>query len=151
MSNKNNLDSSDISNAISGLSSSNYDLIRDSSGSGIENVTFSLYLDAKTSIYLYLNPAKGYTGTPTVSAYSVENVGGKYRIVVPGLGAYQLGTINSVTVTANGNFTISNISAYAYAKLILNSGTTSDKAKYAMAALYNYCEAAKDYRTAHSS
>ncbi|MBP3854798.1 MAG: hypothetical protein IK990_04165, partial [Ruminiclostridium sp.] len=146
MSNKNNLDSSDISTAKSGLSSSNYDLIRNTGQSGIENVTFSLYLDAKTSIYLYLNPAKDYTGTPTVSAYSVENVGGRYRIVVPNLGAAQLSDISSVTVTANSNFTISNISAYAYAKLILNSDTTSEKAKYAMAALYNYCQAAKAYK-----
>lgn len=130
-----------------------YNVVHESNGSGVEQVTFSLYLDTDTSIYFYVKPASDFSGEVTAAidggsdnaAEAMED--GRYRIAVPGIAAHLLGTDYTVNVSAGSDFTIT-ASAMAYVNSVLHSGAYAEDADalYAMTALYRYYAAAAAYK-----
>ena len=123
-------------------------MVRDPGESGIEKVTFSLYLDSDTALYFYLKPNDGFSGdvTALIDGENVaEKVGDRYRVAVPDISAHLLGTEYTVDVNAGGNFQLK-ASAMSYVKLAFDAYTgTTDKdehAQKAMTALYRYYAAA---------
>lgn len=129
-------------------------ILRNSDGSGIEKITFSLYLDSDTSLYFYLQPEAAFDGT--LQAYlrdsdgeiTVKKTGdGRYRVAVPGIPAHKLGTDYTVAVTAGGAFAL-RASAMSYVNALLHAEAYRNNlpARYAMTALYHYCQAAAAYR-----
>ena len=115
----------------------------------IASTTYSLLLDAETTIYVYLKPADGYTGDIAVSvngtAAEAELLAdGRYRVAVPNIAAHKLGDTYTIqAVTANGTAKVE-VSAMSYAQGLLNAAAYAENtnAQNAMAALYKYYEAA---------
>lgn len=122
---------------------------------GISGVSRALALDHGTDILLYFTCADGYTPAATVTdkdgnavACSLtKDESGRYVLTIPNISAHKLGDFYTVSVDG-GAMTI-NISALSYAYSILNSATSSENLKYAVAALYNYYQAAIAYQAAH--
>jgi len=123
---------------------------RDCGDSDIENISFSLYPDAETSIYVYLQPKEGYDGTLLVNNGKYEALrqdDGRYLVIIPNIAAHQLGKTYELNImTESGNAQIS-VSAMSYVYELLNSETYQDNetAKNAVAALYAYHTAADKY------
>ena len=133
---------------------SGYAIARDTGDTGIESVTYSLNLQSETSIYLYLQPKAGFSGSVTAAENGskltcVHLSDGRYRVTIPNIQAHQLGDTHTVTVSAGGEFTIK-VSALSYVHTALNSSDpkfTNTDAQYAVSSLYYYYKATTDYQS----
>ena len=120
----------------------------------ITGVSRALALDHGTDILLYFTCADGYTPNASVTDKDnnavecslAKDESGRYVLTIPNISAHKLGDFYTVSVDG-GAMTI-NISALSYAYSILNSATSSENLKYAVAALYNYYQAAIAYQAA---
>lgn len=110
----------------------------------IQKITYSLYLDSKTSIYLYLQAAENYSGEIGVAlddqpVSAVQEADGRCRITIPDLSADELGEMHRVVITTDGEDPLTvQLSALSYVKACLEDESASDAMIDAMAALYNY-------------
>ena len=117
------------------------------SNANIRKVTYSLYLDSKTSIYLYLQPAADYSGDISAAVDGqpvsvVPEAGGRYRVTIPDLSADQLGDMHQVVISTDGADPLTvQVSALSYVKACLEDENASDSMIDAMAALYYYSTA----------
>ena len=130
-----------------------YQIIRDNQCSDISNIGFSLLLDSKTSIRVYLTPADGFNGTFTSvtvdgKSATVTPKSGMYMIEIQNISAHELSTTHTVVVTtANGTATIT-VSALSYVYRLLEVYPTDTVAKNAAVAIYRYSLAADAYKQA---
>ncbi|MBQ6465233.1 MAG: hypothetical protein IJJ43_03060, partial [Oscillospiraceae bacterium] len=111
----------------------------------IDAISFSLYADSETRVYLYLNMKEGYAGTPTATlggeslTVSPTGVTGEYRIILPALKANGLGNMLTVTVSDGTASTTVKVSALSYVRSVLDPGKTKTEAvKNFASALYQY-------------
>ena len=107
--------------------------------SKISKVSFSLHLDSDTSIYLYFTPVSGYKGSVSATvdgkAASVRKLqDGRYKVVIPNIGAHMLGNKYAVVLKTGSSSTSVNVSALSYANSVINT----EKGKELGMALYNY-------------
>ncbi len=114
--------------------------------SRIEKVTFSLYLDTDTAIYLYFKPISSYKGSAkaTVNGTSVpvyKMSDGRFRVEVKDIGAHNLGKNYKVELKTGNTSTIVNISVLSYVKAILDSSKDENEINLAMAIYYYYLKA----------
>ena len=141
--------------ARSGVQS--YAVIRDTGGSQIDKVTYTLYLESATTVSVYLKTRDGYEGD--VVAYldsGTENVAekqadGRYRVQITNISAHLLGEPHEIRVNAGGEAVVT-ISALSYIQTVLNSETYQSNTKMlnAVTSLYNYYTAVMAYRSAQS-
>ncbi len=122
---------------------------RDVTGTDINKITYSLYLDSKISIYLYLKMNDGYSGAAPTAKDGDKNFrvakmsDSRYRVVIPNIKASQLGTNNKVVITAGDKSCTVTVSPLSYVYTVLtNTGSYDPSAKAAMASLYKYYIAA---------
>ena len=114
------------------------------SNRNIEKITYSLYLDSKTSIYLYLQTAKDYNGAIGVSlnggqVSAVLTEDSRYRITIPDLSADELDHMHQVVIITDGADPLTvQVSVLSYIKACLEDENSSDDMIDAMAALYGY-------------
>ena len=121
-------------------------------GSPIVNVKQALYLDSETSIYLHLEMQDDYSGgIPTAkigdkSLKVTRMSDGRYRVIIPSIRATQLGNKYEVVITADGKNCTVSVSALSYVyKVLANPDNYYPSAQAAVASLYRYYEAAKQY------
>ena len=119
----------------------------------IPKTSRSLLLDDKTSIVIYLTPGGSFyvpsvTVTDSegrkVAFISEKQTDGRFRVVIPEIGASALGESFTVSID-NGKLTFTNLSALSYAYSVL-AGETSEANRNAVSALYAYSDAALDYK-----
>lgn len=129
-----------------------YAVIRETRGSDIRKITYSLLLDSETSVYIYLEPEKGYCGEMTVrtdgaSAKAVRLPDGRYRVAIPDISAHRLGETHGIEITTDHGTAFVAVSALSYVSGVLHSAVYGDDlyAQNAVAALYKYYEAAEAY------
>lgn len=122
--------------------------------SDISKVTYSLALDSNTSIYLYIQPVDGYTGSVTVTVNGETTAAtlssdGRYRVITPGISAHQLGDAYKVEITTTNSTSTVNVSAMSYVYACLNKTSADETLTNAVAALYKYYQAADAYKIAN--
>ena len=135
---------SSIETARNGVSGQ--EIIKQLEGSGIEDVKFSLTLNAQTIINVFFKPesgvafSSGYVGTTTL------NGGTYYQINTAKIGPRNLGKMYTITAKTDSGTAEVKVSAmsYVYAVLATNSAFTEAQ-QYAMAAYYDYWRAANAY------
>ncbi len=133
----------DVMNAANAVSV--YRFLKDLENSGIGDVKFSLVLNSKTMISVFLKPEEGET--ITTPGGTVLNVGGEtyYQFNSAKIGPINLGkTYDFIVSTERGTATV-HVSAMSYVDTILNTGNYSDEQMLAMTAFYYYYKAARDY------
>lgn len=118
----------------------------------IGKITFTLLLDSNTAIYVYFTPADGYNGEISfaVDGTPVEAVetSGRYLVKIEGIPAHLLGTTHTVTATTTNGTSTAEVSAMSYIPSLLQTEAYQNdpNAQNAMAALYHYFAAAKQYK-----
>ena len=133
---------------------SKYAYLSDGEIPGITDVTKSLSLDSKTAINLFFAFDDRLTQAPSVVVKNAEgnavdyeltlvNNGRRYRLTIPEIYAHKLGEV--YTITVNDTMTI-RTSALSYAYAVLQSEQMTDAAKKAVAAMYQYYQAAVSYQ-----
>lgn len=121
------------------------------------NVTYSLDFETTTAIRLYIAPPEGGFAGPvsvTVDGQSVDPVllsDGRYRIDINNISAKNLGVGHDIRFSygegEGQSFTVSNLSALSYVRLIMDNSNNfhnESEAQYAMCALYRYWQAAQN-------
>ena len=128
-------------------------LTKDLGTSGI-TVSYTLNLDAKTSVYLYLKAEAGVTvesATVDGKKAALKNVninGEAYKqIRITNIAADKLGKAYTDAVTTSSGTAQITVSALSYVNTILNSTSFNRDAQAAMAAFYRYYEAAAAYKS----
>ena len=121
-------------------------------GCGVEEATQSLKLSTGTDIVLYF---KMQDGASVVSATidgeattPMQGSDGRWAVTVPNIKAQDLGLNYNVSVqTSTGATVKAKVSALSYASALFASDSykDNDQARYAMAALYRYWDAAVKY------
>ena len=120
----------------------------------IRSVFCSLILDSVTSVYLYLTPAEGYTGTVSalldgVSVPVTQEADGRYLVVIPAISADRLGEMYHIEILTDGaEPMIVQLSALSYVKACLENEASSAEMVNAMAALYHYYKASDTLKQA---
>ena len=131
-----------------------YDRVIDLGTSDISEITYSLSLDAETSLNVFVKPKKNYSGDVKIkvkgsslkSYTAVKQADGRYKVTIPNIAAHQLGNAFTVTAeTANGKASCS-ISAISYVYSVLRAGTFDENALNAVSAFYKYYDATMKYR-----
>ena len=128
-----------------------YEVTRNLVSEDIEKITFALVLDSSTSIYLYIKPAEGYTGSVSAAvdgtAAEAESLAdGRYRVMTPGISAHKLGDNYTVTITTDNGTSTVRISAMSYAYACISNTSSTEDAKNSAAALYSYYKAADTFK-----
>ena len=130
-----------------------YRIVRDPGTSGLEKITYSLYLDAETSVYVYLKPAGGYDGIVRVTENGQEvktelMSDGRYRADIFNISAHRLGDTHNLQVETDNGTAKVDVSALSYVDSLLNAAAYADDthARNAMAAFYEYYVAADAYK-----
>ncbi len=125
--------------------------------SDIDDITFSLSLNAETLLNVFVTPKEGYAGNLTISVdglaedeYTVEFTGSRYKVVIPNISAHKLGQTYTVRIVTENGISIYNVSALSYVYAVLNSESFDSVAKDAVASIYKYYEATINYRAAHN-
>lgn len=123
--------------------------------SDIEKVTYSLSLNADTSINVYLKGKENYDGDVTVTVngntvQAVKQSDGRWKIVIPNIPAHMLGAVYNISVTTTNGTADCSVSALSYVRSVLNSDSFNDTAKNAVASLYYYYAATMEYSNANS-
>ena len=109
----------------------------------ISAVNISLNLKSQTSIYVYVTPITGYTGSLTCTeGYAVKQVGARYRVIIPNVMAHQLGDMHTLHLTTTAGSVEVHVSALSYANSIFNSSSMGTTDKYFAVALFKYYQAA---------
>lgn len=85
---------------------SDYAVVRETGESDLEKITYSLYLDAETSVYVYLKPNADYTGNLTVTVDGSEaeaelQKDGRYRVAIRDISAHRLGDTHTILATTD--------------------------------------------------
>ncbi|WP_295078977.1 CotH kinase family protein [Ruminococcus sp.] len=128
--------------------------ILDLGGSDIQQITYSLSLDAATELNIFIQPKKEYDGEVTVtinkdgepaSYKSVKQSDNRYKITIPNISAHKLGYTYSVTAATSDGTATCSVSALSYIYAILNSDSYDDTAKNAVSSFYNYYDATMKY------
>lgn len=122
--------------------------VKDIVSADLSNISYSLVLDADTSLNITIKPQSNYKGNVKVTldgkSVTPKKVGNNYVLTIPGISAHKLGDTYSVTVkTTNGTSTFK-ASALSYANDAIND-PYDDSEVYAMCALYDYYQAAVNY------
>ncbi len=136
----------EVRNAVVG-----HAIVRDPGNSEIERVTFSLYMDTETSIFVYLYVRDGYGGPVSATLDDgTENVAekvsdGVYRVKIRNISAHRLGEQYNIVVSAGESFTVT-VSALSYVQGILASDAyrNNSEAVSAVVAFYYYYRRAVD-------
>ena len=121
-------------------------------GSGIENILFSLTLNAETKINVFVKPKDGVTILS--EGYTLTSIGGEtyYRFTTAPIGPLNLGKTQTFTIQTSAGQATVKASAMSYVKSILeynDASVISPEKKLAMVAYYNYFTAALAYKAAH--
>jgi hypothetical protein len=122
----------------------------------VEKVTFALALDSNTSIYLYVKPQDGYSGSVSAavggkSADAVPGSDGRYRITIPGISAHKLGDTYEVKITTDNGVSTVKISAMSYVYACLTNENSTPAEKNCAAALGSYFKAAVAFKNEANS
>lgn len=116
------------------------------SATGISVTSYSLELDADTSVFLYFTPNGAGSHTFKVDGVAVQPVldgENRYKVVIPNIKALVLDKTHTVTV--DDSLTVE-VSPFSYANSVMKFAWTEDYEKDAMTALYNYWVASKAYK-----
>ena len=109
----------------------------------IKKVRFSLNLETRTEICLYLSMAKDFSGTPTAklpdgTELTVKKSGQKFKVLLPPYYAAELGTPRTVILSDGSSELEVQVSVLSYVQEVLNSSKASESQKDAVTALYHY-------------
>ena len=137
-----------IAAAKSGLSEmANTDIIKELDGSGIMDAKFTLVLNSKTVIGVYVKPESGAKVTST--GFKKTKLSGEvyYLYKTPKIGPKNLGKLYTVKAETNVGTTAATVkgSAMSYVKAVLDNPDFAQEKQYAMAAYYYYYLAAQAY------
>ena len=152
------LSDAEVTSALTDLG--NYNMTKSIENTQIADVKVSLKFDTETSIYLYIIPEDGYTGSVSIDnrvlgesdktslTLNDSSTVTAYKVKAADVPAHLLSQDYTVTLNANGEGSVK-VSAFAYANQLANSDNAAlatDSAKNAMAALYYYGKAAAAYK-----
>ncbi len=120
--------------------------VKTSLSSKIAKVTYSLYLDSDTAIYVYFKPAENYKGGAEATVNGIKakvllTEDGRFKVVIPNIAAHRLGRNYIVRLITDDRLENTvEISALSYAKAILENPKASQEERdiNAMMALYKY-------------
>lgn len=120
----------------------------------ITKITYSLVLNAETTINVFVAPAADYTGNVAISIndlsedeYTVaKQADGRYKIVISNISAHNLGKTFNVKVTTENGVSTYDVSVLSYVNTVLNSESFDEAAKNAVSSIYKYFEATINYR-----
>ncbi len=125
-----------------------YQIIRTLADSGIADVKYSLRLNEKTVINIYVAPE----GDVTISSVNATAKGscvidGKtyYQYDTDKIAADHLGDTKTITVTTSSGMATIQVSALSYVYAILSSDSFNDAQKLAMTAYYEYFRTTQEY------
>ncbi len=128
-------------------------LTKDLGTSGVA-VSYTLNLETKTSVYLYLKADEGVTVESAAvdgknAALKTVTMGGETykQIRITNISADKLAKTYDVTVTTCSGTAQITVSGLSYVNTILNSGSFNADAQKAMVAFYRYYEAAAAYKS----
>ena len=135
---------------------SQYRIDKQLNDSGISNVYYSLSVDSKTTVNVYLEAENNVniesaevTGTnrPVSTDKVTRNGVEYYHVAIKNLSADELGDVYKIDVKTDQGEAVINLSAMTYVYSILNSSGYANNltAHYAVTALYNYYMATKSY------
>ncbi|MGX8704255.1 MAG: hypothetical protein ACSW8H_07395, partial [bacterium] len=115
----------------------------------VSRVSYSLYLDSGTGIYVYFTMKNGYSGDVQASvngspqtAEKLED--GRYRVQIVDIAAHKLGMTYKVALASNAGTTTVDVSAFSYVYNALKE-KDNDVKMNAMMAIYHYYDAAMTY------
>ena len=120
----------------------------------IAKITYSLVLNAETTLNVFVAPAADYTGNVAISIddlskdeYTVaKQADGRYKIVISNISAHNLGKTFNVKVTTENGVSTYDVSVLSYVNTVLNSESFDEAAKNAVSSIYKYFEATINYR-----
>lgn len=125
--------------------------VSDLGTSDIEKTTYSLRLDSDTSIYTYFKPVSGYTGSFSAKVYKGDvkvsckvkkQSDGRYRVIIPGIPAYNLSDSYTIKATTDNGTATYTMSPYTYANDLMTKYPEDPIVIKAMVSLYYYAQKA---------
>ena len=119
--------------------------------SDIEEIKYSLSLNAETSINIYFDTISGYEGDIAVTVNGdpvtvVKQNDGRRRITISNISAHQLGDTYSVSITSDNGTASYSVSALSYVYAVISSNDFDELAKDAVSSLFAYYNATMEYR-----
>ena len=117
--------------------------------SRISKVTYSLYLDSDTAIFVYFKRASNYSGGAEATVNGVKTKvyltsDKRFKVVIPDIPAHRLGSTYTISLKTGTLENTVTISAMSYVKAVLEQSTQEDEINTSMA-LYNYYKNALKY------
>ena len=125
-----------------------YQIIRTLADSGIADVKYSLRLNEKTVINIYVAPEEDVTiSSVNATAKGSCVIDGKtyYQYDTDKIAADHLGDTKTITVTTSSGMATIQVSALSYVYAILSSDSFNDAQKLAMTAYYEYFRTTQEY------
>lgn len=143
-------------NAIYG-SLDGQDIVRPVVGDNMVAISYLLYCDSQTGIWLYLRLKDGYSGPTPTATYngtkvdmSLNTADGRYRYKIAGSMASELDKMKNVTLTVGADSTVVKVSVLSWVRGSLDSNYNgSANEKDFASSLYWYWKAADGYLAAH--
>ena len=116
----------------------------------IQAISLSLRLDSDISLKVFFTPVEGYTGAFMAAINydepkEIMRSNGRYCVTIPGIWAHRIGEPYIITVTTAAGDTELWLSALDYVGICLQN-SQDQLEKNAMAAMYDYYEAAQAYQ-----
>ena len=151
---KTELTATDIDDAKAALES--YKLVSVNNSSDILQIGYSLNLQSRTTLSVYVKLPDGYTGDVTAKlqdnteltvSHPSDDV---YQVDIANIAAHELGNPHDIEFTTESGSCTVTVSALTYAYKQINN-PTNVYSKNAMTALYRYYAATVAYRNAHPS
>ncbi len=138
------LTEADIETARAGVEG--MQIVKELEGSGIRDLTFSLTLNSKTAINVFVQLEDGVTlVSPDPYETITEDGIKKYKFTTEKIGPRNLDKKYTFNIETSKGTAKVTASAMSYVYGILNSSDTTTEQKYAMTAYYNYYQAAENY------
>ena len=133
------------------------EIVRPLVGDNMVAISYLLYCDSQTGIWLYLRLKDGYAGPTPTATYngttvdmSLNTADGRYRYKIAGSMASELDQMKKVTLTVGEDSTDVKVAVLSWVRGSLDSNYNgSANEKNFASSLYSYWKAAVEYQAAH--
>ncbi|MBR2520728.1 MAG: hypothetical protein IKE62_00920 [Oscillospiraceae bacterium] len=144
---KKELGDEDIAVALAGVAELGILKTHVGEGEPIEDVKFSLTLNARTAVNVFIKPAEGQTVSPAAEDTAQINGEKYYGYRIGKIGPKNLGKMRTFIFTTGAGESAVKVCPMSYVKTILESETYASDVniKNAVTAFYNYYKAARAY------
>ncbi|MBP5255036.1 MAG: hypothetical protein J6Z23_06635, partial [Lachnospiraceae bacterium] len=126
--------------------------IQRTTSTDITKITYTLSMDSSTGIFVYFQPAEGFTGNIVFKVDGNEvtatRSGERYLVKVTGIPAHRLSTAYTVTAETENGVAKAVVSALSYVQGLLAAEIYqgNEDVQNAAASLYYYSKAADEYK-----